>query len=183
MVDFQNGDIVSMSREQLSVVDVLVVSAGVGEVFAIDLVYQGRTINFTWTAVGGETPDQIADALAAVLLQEQTYLGVELDVDRVYLDSPYAESFTGTTTANLSLALVYPATRFERDGRLVTRCKVLESNNSRGAMRIFWTRLPPVGFEPGELVRVQRLTLRQLNYSTLLDVDATEVAALISSGG
>lgn len=183
MVDFLNGDIVSLSREQLSVVDVLVLSAGPAEVFTVELSYQGRTNLFTWTAVGGETPAQIAAAIADLLSAEQTYLGVELDVDRVYLSSPYGESFEGTTSANLSIAIVYASTRFELDGRAVTRCKVLESNNDRSAMRIFWTRLPAVGFSPGEVVRVQRLTLRELNYSTLLDVNATEVAALVSSEG
>lgn len=180
MTDYANGDIVSLSREQLGAVDVLVPSAGPGEVFGFDLSYQGRTRSFSWTADGGESPAQIAEAIADVLFEAQTYLRVELDDDRTLLSSPYGESFTGVaTTPNLAISTIYPATRYELDGRVVTECKVLEATNARSAMRIFWTRLPAVGFAPGEVVRVQRLTLRELNYSTLLDVNATDVAALV----
>lgn len=183
MVDFANGDIVSMSREQLDAVDVLVLSAGAGEVFSVQLSYQGRTNTFSWTADGGETPSQIAEALADLLAAQQTYLAVELDGDRVYLSGPYGETYEGTTTPNLALSTIYPATEFRYDGRTIRQCKVLEATNSNQAMRIFWTRLPPVGFEPGEVVRVQRLTIRVLDWSTVLDVDATQVAALVRSAG
>lgn len=180
--DFRDGDVVSLSRGQTSAIEVTVESADPDQVFWVDLTYQERTHRFEWTAAGGETPEQIAAALEAVIFERQTYLESRLDIDRIELVSPFGESFDGETSAGLALVLVLSPTRFEWDGRTITRCRVLESNNTNGAMRIFWTRFPPVGANPGEVLRVQRLTVRELNRSTILDINANQVAVLVSRG-
>jgi hypothetical protein len=111
------GDLVSLSRPQTSTVTVLSTPGGAGEDYSITVPINEQPRTFTYTADGTETLDEIASALEAVLLNEQTAYSIAIGSPAWVLAvvGRSGQDFDVSTTANLLPALAEEAVEGARE--------------------------------------------------------------------
>lgn len=141
MSQFSTGDIVSFNRAQVSTVDVLTTPVG-PEAYTVNLPINGVPKAFTFDAVGGETVNQIVDALLAILLDQQTHYSVALDGFQLVIVGPLGEAFTPTVTANLTTTVATTAVQVinRETGRPWGRIRVVRAESDVHVLRDFTTR-------------------------------------------
>lgn len=172
MSDYARGDTVSLSRAQASLLEVVTPPVGV-EAFTVDLPINEAPKAFTFTSVGGETVEEVAEGLLTVLLNDQTVYSVALAPSgyEIMIVGPLGEAFDATVTPNLTVAVTEEAVLGEPAGDL----RVLAAESVSG--------FPPREFATrdrlGNLVELNVLSVRELGTGNVFEVDATKVLTVI----
>lgn len=180
MSAYQLGDVVSLSRAQTVVVTVL--DPGLpGELYSVALDYNGSPRVFSYEAEGGETVEQLAAAIVALLVQEQTVYSVAVNEEvpsEFAIVGPIGVAFACSTTDNLEDEATEEAVAvLDSSGSLVGPLRVIVAGNVLGyPPREFWTR----DSGPGNSARpVERLSVRELGTGNTLDIDAANVLTVL----
>lgn len=170
----ERGDLISLSRAQASVVDVLTAPGGAGEDFTITLpINPPATKDFTYTSVGGETVGDVASALEAILLRDQTHYSVAVGPDprQLTIVGPLGESFEiGLTSQMASTLLEVAVQATDNEGEPLNTLRVVQAESNERKLRQWASRTPQ-----GEVVEFSEFQTRELASSRVLELERSEV--------
>lgn len=182
MTEFHRGDVVSLSRAQFLSVTVAVVPSAPGESYAITLPINGSPVTFEVLADLAAARVEVAAALLAVLLDEQTVYEAALDdaPETIIVSGPLGVPFSATATANLVVAAIVEASLKvdARTGLPIDLIRLTEVEDGLECLRHFWTK----GADGVPLERHQ-LRGREIGSSNVLDFDADEVLTVLHEEG
>jgi hypothetical protein len=175
-MSYGRGDIVSLSRAQSSVLEVLTAPVVPDEPYTVTLPINGVGKAFTYLGTPGETVNDVASGLELILLDQQTLYSVAVDQLipwRLAIVGPLGIDFDGVVTANLDFSIFEVAVLGDPSGRL----RVIHVENTLERLYHFWTR-----DRDGALTGIQQLQVRELNSSRVFDVKSEEVLTVLERG-
>jgi len=181
MSDLEIGDIVSLSHVQTSRVDVSATPGAPNTPYTVNLPINGNPKAFTHLGNPGNTLTQLASAIVAVLLRDQTHFSVAVGpVSTAFtIVGELGETFTLITTSNLTPSLVESAVAAtDGAGNLIGKLRVIQAESNFERLRKFTTRDRNQSTQEIELV-----LLRELNTSNLFDVERSKILTIVEEVG
>lgn len=175
---YERGDIVSLSRAQETLLEILVGPSVDGQAYSVTLPINGVATVFAYTSAITDTTQDVAGGLAAILERDQTVYAIALDgsAPRVGIVGPLGVAFDATAGQSSSATRVTSAVAGYQDGREPGPLVVQLAESALGiAPRRFWTREAS-----GDLREVNMLRVREKHTGNVFDVDSTRVLAVLS---
>lgn len=175
---YERGDIVSLSRAQETLFEVLLGPTVPGQVYSLTLPINGVPAAFEYVSQITDTTQDVAGGLAAILERDQTVYGVALDggAPRIGIVGPLGVAFEATAGASSSATLVTSAVAGYQDGREPGPLIVQLAESAIGiGPRRFWTREPN-----GSLREVNMLRVREQHTGNVFDLDSARVLTVLS---
>lgn len=182
MSDFHRGDIVSLSRAQSILVSVLIDPQIPDDVYTIALPINGTSTDFSYVGQPGESINDVAAGLLAVLLNEQTVYSAALGASpwTIVVVGDLGSSFGVSVTANLQADLVEASVLAvdTRTGLPIGPIRVLDPTDTLERLREYVTR-----DADGNLLSRNLVRGRELDSSNVFDFDASQILTVIHSEG
>lgn len=179
MSDLNRGDLVSLSRSQISQVTVDTLG-GPGTVHTITLpLNPPATRSFSYTEEAGDGTDDVALGLEVALLSRpgQSVYSVSTGpgADELTIVGPLGVDFEVTVSALLTtLQLANAVSAQDSDGVQIGLLRVVQSESNSLKLRSYATRT-----RDGVVVELEDVLLRELGSSRLFDVQRTEILTII----